>query len=200
MTDTRILDEVYFSVDGEFDGSHPPTHSMLSVAAVAFTLRKGILGEWSANIKPLEGAQMDPRVKFEFWDRNPQAYAATLVDQQEPAQAMQGFKDFYYQHAKERAGVFLEYPGAIDYFWCHWYFMNFLGEDPFGHSAAFGVKTYVSAALRRPLRHSTKRNMHKSWFASRLPHTHIALDDARQQGHMAIRMMCEHLEIQLPPL
>jgi hypothetical protein len=62
------------------------------------------------------------------------------------------------------------------------------------------MKTYSAAVLKKPLRHSNKRNMPKRWFSSKLPHTHIALDDARQQGHMAIRMMCEHLELPLPPL
>lgn len=198
--DDRILDEVFFSVDGEFDGPFPPKHSMLAIGAVAFTLRRGVFDEFSANIKPLPGATMHPRVKEEFWDQQPEAYAATLVDQIEPLEAMLRFNEFYHRHAKAREGVFLEYPGAIDYFWCHWYFMNFLGEDPFGHSGQFGVKTYVSAALKRPLRHSTKKNMPKRWFASKLPHTHIAVEDAHQQAHIAIRMMCENLEIDLPPL
>ena len=49
----KILDEVFFSVDGEFDGTHPPKHSMLAVGAVAFTLRDGIIDEWTRNIFPL---------------------------------------------------------------------------------------------------------------------------------------------------
>jgi len=196
----RLLSEVFFSVDGEFDGPFPPNHSMLSIGSVAFTLSDGVIGEFSVNIKPLSGATMDPVVKREFWDKHPEALASTLVDQQSPKVAMQQFRNFYNQYAKPREGVFLEYPGAIDYFWCHWYFLNFLGEDPFGHSGQFGVKTYASAALKRPLRHSTKRNMPKRWFASKLPHTHVALDDARQQAHLAIRMMCDNLDIELPPL
>lgn len=198
--DSRVLDEVYFSVDGEFDGPYPPAHSMLAVGVVAFTLNRGILGEWSANITPLEGATMDPKVKAGFWDRFPEAYAATLENQQDPYQAMYGFRDFYKQHAKDRAGVFVEFPGPSDFFWVHWYFNRFLGENPFGHSGQLGLKTYVSAVLKRPLRHSTKRNMPKRWFASKLKHTHIALDDAREQAHMAIRLMCEHLEAPLPQL
>ena len=196
----NILDEVFFSVDGEFDGPYPPAHSMLSVGVVAFTLRRGVRGEWSANIEPLEGAIMDPKVKREFWDKNPDAYAATLVNQQDPYQAMYGFRDFYRQFVTDRAGTFVEYPGPSDFFWCHWYFNRFLGENPFGHSGQLGMKTYSAAVLKKPLRHSNKRNMPKRWFSSKLPHTHIALDDARQQGHMAIRMMCEHLELPLPPL
>lgn len=196
----KITKEMFFSVDGEFDGPFPPNHSMLSVGVVAFTLSDGIIDEFSVNIKPLPGATMETLVKRDFWDKQPQAYAATLIDQQEPKDAMRAFYDFYYKHAQPRAGVFLEYPGAIDFFWCHWYFLNFIGEDPFGHSGQFGVKTYASAALKQPLRHSTKRNMPKDWFASKLPHTHIAVDDARQQAHIAIRMMCHNLGIELPVL
>lgn len=222
MTDTRVLDEVYFSVDGEFDGSHPPKHSMLSVGAVAFTLRKGILGEFERNIFPNAGQRpcgpkseraewldsiglphghtMDKEVWDNFWVKFPDAWAAVNVDPVVPSLAMHEFKLFYEQYAKPRQGVFLDYPGGIDFSWCHWYFMEYLGEDPFGHSRSFSVKSYAAAALKRPLCHATKRNMPKAWFASKLPHTHIALDDARQQAHMAIRMMCQHLDLPLPPL
>jgi transcription initiation factor IIE alpha subunit len=41
--DERVLDEVYFSVDGEFDGPYPPAHSTLAIGVVEFTLNRGIL-------------------------------------------------------------------------------------------------------------------------------------------------------------
>ena len=196
----KVLDEVYFSVDGEFDGPHPPRHSLLSFGAVAFTLRKGILGEFEVNLETLPGATMHPRTKTEFWDRFPDMYEATRQDTKSPPEAMEMFRDFYKEHAKDRSGVLIEYPGPSDFFWIYWYFMEFLGECPFGHSGQLGMKSYAAAALKQPLRHSTKRNMPKRWFASKLPHTHLAIDDAREQAHLAIRMMCEHLEVPLPRL
>ncbi len=37
------------------------------------------------------------------------------------------------------------------------------------------------AVLKKEYRQSTKRNMPKRWF-DKLPHTHVALDDAIEQG------------------
>lgn len=225
----QILDEVFFSVDGEFDGTHPPKYSMLSLGVVAFTLREGIIGEFQRNIFALNapqhqftGAQeerelwlesiglpightMSKQVWNEFWSRFPDAFAATQVDQVVPAVAMNDFQRFYIEMVTKvggsyRDGVFIEYPGGIDYLWCHWYFMEYLNADPFGHSRNMSMKSYAAAMLKNAFRHSTNRNMPKRWFASKLKHNHVAVDDARGQAHLAIRMMCENLEIELPPL
>jgi len=223
--DKRIFDEVFFSVDGEFDGTHPPSYSMLSFGVVAFTLKDGIIGEFTRNLKPLPrrhseiigteerhdqflrenglepGITMSPRVWEQFWSRFPHAYEATLTDQVDPVDAMRDFRKFYMNTVPNpRHGVLIEYPGGIDYFWCHWYFMEFLGEDPFGHSRAMSMKSYAAAVNKSAFCHATNRNMPKRWFASKLKHNHIAIDDARGQAHLAIRMMCEHHEIDLPEL
>jgi hypothetical protein len=221
----QILDDVYFSVDGEFDGTHPPRHSMLSVGVVAFTLRNGVIDEWTRNIFPLvqdtrhesheaqerrsawlqsiglpTGHTMSEKVWNEFWSRFPEAWAACNEDRVVPVIAMKEFEDFFLKHSKPRSGAFFEYPGPSDFFWCHWYFCEFLGNNPFGHSGQLGMKSWSAAVLKKPVRHAGKRNMPKRWFASKLPHTHIALDDARQQAHMGIRALCEHLDVELPPL
>ncbi len=225
--DPRIFDEVFFSVDGEFDGTHPPRHSMLSVGACAFTLRDGIIGEFERNIfslvGPTEGSReaqerrsawlqsiglptghtMDKRVWDDFWSKWPDAWAHANTDQVVPAVAMNDFRVWYNMVMKEqklspRSGVLIEYPGGIDYFWIHWYFMEYLGEDPFGHSRAMSMKSYAAAVTKGPFCHATNRNLPKHWFKPKMPHPHTALADARGQAHWAIRMMCEHLEIDSP--
>ena len=227
--DKRIYDEVFFSVDGEFDGTHPPKHSMLQVGACAFTLREGIIGEFERSIFALPrqednfqprsrlqgrydwlrsiglptGHTMDERVWNEFWSKWPDAWAAVNTDQVVPAVAMDDFRKFYdamcaMMGVSERNGVLIEYPGGIDYCWIHWYFMEFLGEDPFGHSRAMSMKSYAAAVTKGPFCHATNRNLPKRWFKPKMPHPHTALADARGQAHWAIRMMCEHLEIACP--
>jgi hypothetical protein len=220
MNKESMLNQVLFSVDGEFDGTHPPRHSMLSVGVCAFTLRDGIIGEWTRNMfhLPNGGPQFQPlRVEWlesiglptghtmskntwdDFWSRFPAAWAACNEDRVVPVVAMKEFEAFFKKLCPRTPGVFFEYPGPSDFFWCHWYFSEFLGYNPFGHSGQMGMKSWSSAVLKKPLRHSGKRDMPKSWF-SNLPHPHLALDDARQQAHMGIRAMCAHLEIDLPPL
>jgi hypothetical protein len=67
--------------------------------------------------------------------------------------------------------------------------MRFAGESPFSHSA-LDIKTYAMAVLGTEYRESTKRNMPKTWFDD-LPHTHVALDDAKGQGALFCNMLAE---------
>ena len=65
--------------------------------------------------------------------------------------------------------------------------MRFVGESPFSHSA-LDMKSFAMALLGKGYRESTKRNMPKTWFDA-LPHTHIALDDAIEQGALFCNML-----------
>ncbi|HKB41636.1 MAG TPA: hypothetical protein VKD72_34750, partial [Gemmataceae bacterium] len=83
--------------------------------------------------------------------------------------------------------VFVGYPVAYDFLFVYWYLMRFAGESPFSHSA-LDIKTYAMALLGREYRESVKRNMPPEWFDD-LPHTHVALDDARGQGALFCNML-----------
>ena len=48
------------------------------------------------------------------------------------------------------------------------------------------------AMLKKPYRESTERNMPRQWFDP-LPHTHLALDDAVEQGAILQHAAKEHL-------
>jgi hypothetical protein len=47
------------------------------------------------------------------------------------------------------------------------------------------------AVLKKDYRESTKRNMPKHWF-DKLPHNHVALDDAIEQGALFCNMLKEN--------
>ena len=53
------------------------------------------------------------------------------------------------------------------------------------------MKSFAMAQLRTDYRESTKRNMPKHWF-DRFPHTHVALDDAIEQGALFCNMLKEN--------
>jgi hypothetical protein len=55
------------------------------------------------------------------------------------------------------------------------------------------MKSYAMALMGTEFRKSTKRNMPKRWF-SKSPHTHVALDDAIEQGHLFMSMLKERRE------
>jgi hypothetical protein len=70
--------------------------------------------------------------------------------------------------------------------------MRFAGTSPFSPSA-LDIKTYAMALLKTGYRESTKRNMPKRWFDAQ-PHTHVALDDAIEQGALFCNMLRENTE------
>ena len=85
--------------------------------------------------------------------------------------------------------VFVAYPAGYDFLFVYWYLMRFAGESPFSHSA-LDIKTFAMALLKTEYREATKRNMPRKWFDP-LPHTHVALDDAKGQGALFCNMLAE---------
>ena len=190
-------------MDCEFSGPIPGPNYMMSLGSVAFNLKRGILGEFTVNFEPLPGAVMDQKTQ-RFWNSNPDAHMATQFEQVNPRRAMEMFNEHIMsvmaKHAeKSHDPIFLEYPGSADFLWVFWYFHKFLNQCPFSHSS-FSVKSYAAAVMKVPYRRATKSHFPRRWFNPNLRHTHVALEDARGQADMAIRMMCDHLGIETPPL
>jgi hypothetical protein len=169
--------EIYVSTDIEADGPIPGPHSMLSFASAAYTANKRLVGTFSVNLETLPDANAHPDTKA-WWDRNPEAWTACRHDCHEPKQAMED----YVRWLKQLPGkpIFVGYPAAYDFMFVYWYLIHFTGESPFSHSA-LDIKTYAMAVLKTEFRETSKRKMPKHWFDA-LPHTHIALDDAIEQG------------------
>ena len=63
--------------------------------------------------------------------------------------------------------------------------------SPFSFSC-IDVKTYASVILNLPYRKSGKRSFPKDWFDKKNKHTHVALDDAIEQGHIFMKMREYH--------
>ena len=179
--------EIYVSTDLESDGPIPGPNSMLSFASAAFTADKKLVGTFAANLELLEGAQGDPKT-MQWWATQPEAWAACRKDLQPPAVVMPE----YVQWVKSLPGkaVFVAYPSGYDFTFVYWYMIRFAGESPFSHSA-LDIKTFAMAMLRKGYRDSTKRNMPPHWFDPS-PHTHVALDDAIEQGKLFCNMLAEN--------
>ena len=69
----------------------------------------------------------------------------------------------------------------------YWYLIKFTGRSPFSHSA-LDIKTMAMMLLGSDYRGATKRNMPSDWFDP-LPHSHVALDDAIEQGALFCNML-----------
>jgi hypothetical protein len=182
-----MTSEIYVSTDIEADGPIPGPHSMLSFGSAAFDEGGQLLGTFAANLELLDGAVPAPAT-MEFWRANPVAWNATRVDCQAPSVAMPAYVAWL--KALPGKPVFVGYPAAFDFLFVYWYLIRFATESPFSHSA-LDIKTYAMAMLRLPYRGSTKRNMPRRWKEA-LPHSHVALDDAIEQGRIFCKMLAEN--------
>ena len=184
---SATLTEIFISTDVETDGPIPGIYSMLSFASAAYLANKQLIGTFSANLETLPGASTHPQT-MAWWQTQPEAWQACRVDIQAPQIAMQNYLAWI--RSLPGRPVFVAYPAAFDFLFVYWYLIRFTGESPFSHSA-LDIKTYAMAMLKKPYRESTKRNMPRRWFDA-LPHTHLALDDAIEQGALFCNMLAEN--------
>jgi hypothetical protein len=71
----------------------------------------------------------------------------------------------------------------------YWYMIQFAGRSPFSFSA-LDLKTMAMTMLGKDYRACSKKNLPRRWFDP-LPHSHVALDDAIEQGAMFCNMLAE---------
>src|SRR6516162_11803749 len=181
------MSEVYVSTDVESDGPIPGPNSMLSFASAAFLPDKTLVDTFTANLKTLPGATADPAT-MRWWQQHPDKWAAARTDLQDPETAMRRYMAWI-QKLPGRP-VFVAYPAGFDFLFVYWYLIRFAGESPFSFSA-LDIKSYAMALLKCDYRDAVKRNMPKYWFDP-LPHTHVALDDALEQGALFCNMLAEN--------
>lgn len=179
--------EIYVSTDVETDGPIPGPHSMLSIGSAAYTAGKELVSTFSANLETLPGAQADPKTA-QWWATQSDAWAACRTGLETPEAAMLRYVGWI--KTLKGKPVFVAYPAGFDFLFVYWYLMRFAGESPFSHSA-LDMKSFAMAVLKKDYRDSTKRNMPQRWFDD-LPHSHVALDDAIEQGALFCNMLKEN--------
>jgi DNA polymerase III alpha subunit (gram-positive type) len=188
--------EIYISTDIETDGPIPGPNSMLSFGSVALDEDGNELGSFTRNLDLLNGASgNEDTLKWWSLPKNKLAWEACRKDCIPAWQAMHEYVKWVEEISStyNAAPVFVAYPAGFDFLFMYWYMMKFVGKSPFSFSA-IDIKTYAMAMLGKGYRQSTKKNMPSHWFPKGVPHTHIALDDAREQGLLFIAMLKENNE------
>lgn len=181
-----MADEIYVSTDVEADGPIPGPHSLLSLASAAYRADKTLLDTFSVNLETLPDAAPHPDT-MAWWRQRPHAWAACRADPQPPATALPAYAGWL--DGLPGRPVFVAYPAGYDFMFVYWYLLRFAGRSPFSHSA-LDIKTLAMALLGGSYRAAVKRRMPQRWFDP-LPHTHVALDDAIEQGALFCNMLRE---------
>lgn len=180
--------EIYVSVDVEADGPIPGPHSMLSLGAVAYTARGDFLGDFSANLETLSGATGHPKMTA-WWQQFPAAWAACRENPRAPTAVMGEFADWL--EALPGTPIFTAWPATWDFMWVYWYLIQFTGRRPFSEHG-IDIRSYAMGMRRREFGKSGKNYLPKRWIPAH-PHSHVALEDAREQGELFINMLSENL-------
>lgn len=181
--------EIYVSVDIEADGPIPGPHSMLSLGSAAFQPDKTLISTFSANLETLPGADADPRT-MHWWQQFPEAWKASRDGARPPKEVMHDYLTWL--NALPGTPVFVGWPAAWDFMWVYWYLVHFTNQRPFGE-CAIDSRSYAMAMRKTSFLKTGKHYLPKRWFEER-PHTHVALDDALEQGVMFCNMLRENLE------
>ncbi len=124
---------------------------------------------------------------------------ASPVGKIEPNSTFNWFRfDLLYVSPKSASNVFIKETTAstlyssivesfFDWMFTHYYFIKFLGRDPFGISG-IDIKAYFMGKLSVPWGETTKKRV-TAKFISSTKHTHNALDDAVKQAEIFEKLL-----------
>jgi hypothetical protein len=182
--------ELYVSTDIEADGPIPGPHSMLSLASAAYLADKTLVSRYSANLETLCGAAAHPATQ-EWWEHQPPGiWEASRRDARPPEQVMPEY--LAWLQSLPGKPVFLGWPAAWDFMWVYWYLVRYTGHRPFGETA-LDIRSYAMGMRRSEFSKTARSYLPHRWFDG-LPHNHIALDDALEQGALFCNMLSENLD------
>ena len=177
--------DVYISADIEADGPIPGAYSMLSFGLVVTATFDGETfaprseaETFYRELKPVGDKCLREAIAASGLDRDELMRAGT-----EPAQAMSDAATWVKLVAARARPVLVGYPIVFDWMFLHWYFVTFCGESPFGFSGALDMKTMYQQKARVPLEEAGRNDLPPELRATQ-PHTHNALDDAREQAEI----------------
>jgi len=166
---------------------------MLSFGMAAFTVEKELVGTFSRNLELLDGAGLDDRT-MQWWGSNENigAYYLSREDLVTPQTAMLECKAWLEEMRRFGKPIICGAPSGFDFTFIYYYFQRELGESTVGF-ASLDLRSYAAAVLKRQYRHVGKRQLPPEWIDEGLPHTHVALDDAIEQGCILINIIRANL-------
>jgi ribonuclease T len=170
----RRLNETYISVDVETSGPIPGTYSLLSIGACVVGNTEE---EFYAEVQPINDAYVPGAIKVAG-----KSIGEFALSGQTPEDAMKLLREWLAKVCKNASPVFVGFNAPFDWSFINWYFHTYLGENPFGISG-IDIKSYYMGLSGCSWK-ATKSGNIPAKFKGRSPHTHNALDDAKEQAEM----------------
>lgn len=177
---------IYVSTDVEADGPVPGIFSMLSIGSAAYTPSGNLLSTFADNLCVLPEASEDPET-MKFWGKNPKAWKAATKKPREPKEVM--IEYLYWVKNLPGKPVFCAWPLGFDWSFVYYYLIRFCGESPFGFSG-LDIKSLACGVLGKDYTKISKNQVSK-YVGKNIHHTHVAIEDAMEQGELLIGLIKE---------
>jgi DNA polymerase III epsilon subunit-like protein len=181
--------EIYVATDIEADGPIPGPYSMLSLGMV-------VVGHpelsYYTELQPISDDFVPQALEISGLDRESLKRNAPTAEQ-----AMRGAAEWLESLAPIGKPVFVAAPAVFDGMFIHWYFTKFAGRNPFAvNGAGIDLRSYWMGS-----RDLTWGATGRSAITEQLrivppPHTHNALDDARELAAIFEAVLRDRGEVQ----
>lgn len=184
--------DIYFSADIETDGPIPGPYSLLSFALVvagrqvggSFSRPTGAEVSFYRELRPISEEFEPEALRINLLDREHLLRVGT-----DPVVAMTEAAEWVRQQCGPSRPILVAFPLSFDWTWLYWYFVRFSRTgSPFGHSSCFDIKTAFAVKAKRSISEASKSKL-PAHLCSDFPHTHNALDDAREQAEVFAKIM-----------
>ncbi|MDP9793969.1 hypothetical protein J2S43_002481 [Catenuloplanes nepalensis] len=169
--------ELYIAADVEADGPIPGPYSMISLGlAVVGHPDRGFYTE----LKPISD-EFDPKaLAVSGLDRD-----RLLREAPTAAAAMHAAAAWIDGLRRIGRPVFLAAPAVWDGMFVHWYFVRFVGHNPFGGTGSgVDLRSYWMGRTGCDWSETRKRDIKRAVGLGDLPHTHHAGEDARELAQL----------------
>jgi len=160
----------YFMVDVEADGPCPGRYSMVSFGAIL--VKPGLDVTFHGTLKPISETFVAEALAVSGVTRE-----QTLAFP-EPRAVMEDFARWIAAHSTGRP-MFVSDNNGFDWQFINWYFHEFTGKNPFGHSS-----TNLGSLYKGLVKDAFQNFKH----LRRAKHTHRPVDDARGNAEALLHM------------
>lgn len=160
-------------VDIESDGPIPGDFSMISFGAVL--VNEKLDQTFYGKLKPISEHWIPEALAVSGFSRE------ETLDFNDPSEVMKEFASWIKSVSKSQAMFFSDNNG-FDWQFINWYFVHFLGKNPFGHSS-----TNLGSLYKGMVKDMFKNFKH----LRKTKHTHNPVDDAKGNAEALLSMIKE---------
>lgn len=179
---------LYISVDLETSGNFPHCHFITEIGVVAFDSHGNELDTLQLYLSAPDGKVFDPDT-HEWYKKQP-GYPIWAQHAELPKNAMEKLQVWVKQHMKGKSKLaWIAYPTIFDGTWLTNYWFQYLGHPQGGRGPGFtfvDIRSFGAGKLDVDVFAASKQKALEPFRPSEqtMPHTHSAVDDAREQGHL----------------